>query len=107
DRADAKHLGLRTVGRDALSRAGGAEIRIAGQVAVFEHHLLDVVAVGADELAAPVVEAHAVLGAAAGRREGPGPRIAGDIAAVDRHWGGLFVAGGNDLAARAARGPMN
>ena len=48
-----------------LSRAAGdAEKRVMREVAVVEHHHLDVIAVGSDELAAAVVEAHAVLRAA-------------------------------------------
>ena len=69
-----------------LTRALGADdARIAGQVAVFEHHHLDVIAVGADELAAPIVEGHAVLRAAALGAQLERARVEGKIAAAQRH----------------------
>ena len=63
---------------------GGAKIRIPRHVAILEHHELDVVAVGADELVPHAVEREPVLAAAAGRDHLQRRGIEGKVAPAQR-----------------------
>ena len=61
----AKDISLWPIGRDAAAGRRRRDIRIAGEITVFVHHFLKVIAVGADEAVSPIIERQAVLGAAA------------------------------------------
>src|SRR6185437_6212901 len=101
-------LGGGAVGGDAHARTGGGKVRVAGQVMIVKHHHLNVVAVGRDELAAPVVEAHPMLRAAALGAKVEQFWVEGKIAAIERDRGAFgllgtmhFSAGGTGRAVNA------
>src|SRR5438034_692386 len=77
--------------------------RIVREITTIVHQQMHRIAVGADEGTAPVVEAHAVLAAAAGHCEFYGSRIEGE--ALPAHGDGARVGlvGAADVAATEAR----
>ncbi len=98
-RARAKHFCRRAIRRDALSRRGWREVGIARSVAVFVPHPLEMVAVGADEVAAKVVEGLAMLCAAALCAEVACARVEGEVTSAHRHGCHVGLVGPGDIAA--------
>ena len=107
DRTDAKHLGLRTIGGDTDPRSGAREIRVPRGVTIFVHCQLDVVAVRAMELAAPVVEAHAMLGAAGFRPQVEQLGVERKIASVQNDSGCVLDVRPLDRSAHRPGGTVN
>src|SRR5262249_43957130 len=82
---------------DVDRRGRGLQVRVAGQVTAVVHHQMNRVAVAADKGPAPVVQAHAVLTAAAGQLEGPTARLQEQAVAAHRHRPGVFLVRGPHL----------
>ena len=97
--ADAIHLGGAPIGGDALAGGRQAEERVSRRVTIIVNEELEVVGIRAGEFAAVVVEAHAVLRAAALETEFVGARVEPKIASGDflgglvgTFWTGDFAA---------------
>ena len=82
-RADPIHLGGTPIGGDALAGGRQGEERVARGVTIIVNEKLEVVGIRAGEFAAVVVEAHAVLRAAALEAEFVGTRVEPKIAPGD------------------------
>src|SRR5579862_313527 len=81
-RAFAKYGGGRSLFSDRANGAWRSEVRVATQISLLEHDLLDVVAVVADEAVSPIVEAEPVLFATRDGRDGKRRRIERQILPV-------------------------
>src|SRR5205823_3515878 len=77
--------------------------RITREITAVIHQEMNRIAVVADESTAPVVEAHAVLSAAAGQLEIAGARIEKEALAAHRHGPRVRLVGAADVAAGMAR----
>src|SRR5262249_2922074 len=102
--ADAIHLGRAAVRRDALPRRRHRVERIPPREPLTVDPDLQVIGIGAGELAAVVVEAHAVLRAARLEPRLVAARIEPEIVAADLHLGDVGALEVSDFSAVARRG---
>ena len=101
-RAEPKHRCRGAVHRDVHQRRLGHEVRIRAGVALLVHHLLNVMAVAADELPPGRVEVHPVLRAAVLQTKLKRARVEGEIRAHERNRSQLRLADNAHLPRRAA-----
>ena len=106
-RAEPKHRGRGTVHRDVHQRRPGHEVRIRSGVTLLVHHLLNVVAVAADELLSRCVDIHPVLRAATLESEVERTRVERKIGAHKRNRSQLRLANDAHLPRRAAGRAVN
>ena len=100
--ADARNLGVIAARGDPGRGCRGFEIGIPREITTIVHDQEDRVVASADELAAPIVHAHAVLAAAAGHRERFGARVEEEALAAHRDRPRVLALGVADFAAAVA-----
>ena len=106
-RAQPEHRRRGTVHRDVHQRRRRTEVRIRPGIAPLVHHLLNVVAVAADELPPGSIEIHPVLSAAALEPEVECPWVEREIAAPKSNRAQLRPADCAHLSRRAAGGAVD